>query len=356
MDHNKKKFGPNWNQNHEQVKVFFEEFEVINENIRSDELLNKTDVQNTTENSEHLMEMENRGAEDLTDDDDYDYDRDSEETTTTTTEMPTTLKPRRKKLKKGTPNPYKNHENNSNHLRTSAEDINPLKQLNSKEDLNMPRRRRNSRHQAFMERHAKDHELRKQQVYDQLYKHRPKRDHVYDRKYTHGGNAMNFTQTDESNSISSFENGLLECFKTNKLSFGDFPPMADCVNPHFLENGSHRMLSIHEIDVDGYYYYIFYSDNDMVRNDIHAIFDIYKPTFEYANLTNQQACVNATNCTFPIGFMSDEIVVVEVPTRDGIEHEDDDITYLISTCHPRPEIYAIFPVLVLILILSCSFL
>ncbi|KAM7351228.1 uncharacterized protein ACRADG_004168 isoform 2-T2 [Cochliomyia hominivorax] len=364
LDHNKKKFGPNWNQGHEQVKVFFEEIEVIKENIRSDELLNRTDVQNVTDNSEHLMEMENKGGEDLTDDDDYDYDGDSKEikntttstTTTTTTEAPTTLKPRRKKLKKGTPNPLKYRENNANTLKTSAEDINLVKQTTSQEELNIPRRRRNSQHKAFMERHARDHELRKQKVYDQLYKHRRKRDHVYDRKYTHGGNAMNFTQTDESNSISSFENGLLECFKTNKLSFGDFPPMAGCINPHFLENGSHRMLSIHEIDADGYYYYIFYSDNDMVRNDIHAIFDIYKPTFEYANLTNQQACVNATNCTFSIGFMSDEIVVVEVPTRDGIEHEDDDITYLISTCHPRTEIYAIFPVLVLILILSCSFL
>ncbi|XP_065358023.1 uncharacterized protein LOC135952147 isoform X2 [Calliphora vicina] len=358
LDHNKKKFGPNWNQGHEQVKVFFEDFEVINENIRSDELVNSTDIQNATENSDHLMEMENRGAEDLTEDIDEDGSESEEDntTTTTTTEIPKTTKVRRKKLKKGSPNSQKQRENNGNSLKTSEEDINPLKQMNSQEDLNIPRIRRTSQHKAYLERHARDHEQRKQKVYDQLYKHRPKRDHVYDRKYTHGGNAMNFTQTDESNSISSFENGLLECFKTNKLSFGDFPPMADCTNPHFLENGSHRMLSIHEIDADGYYYYIFYSDNDMVRNDIHAIFDIYKPTFEYSNLTNQQACVNATNCTFPIGFMSDEIVVVEVPTRDGIEHEDDDITYLISTCHPRPEIYAIFPVLVLILILSCSFL
>ncbi|KAI8119299.1 hypothetical protein CVS40_9153 [Lucilia cuprina] len=358
LDHNKKKFGPNWNQNHEQVKVFFEDFEVINENIRSDELMNSTDIYNVTENSDHLMEMENRGGEDLTEDveEDDDEEDSEEEITTTTTELPKTTKIRRKKLKKGNPNAVKHRENNGNSLKASEEDINPIKQVNSQEELNVPRRRRNLQHKAYLERHARDHEQRKQKVYDQLYKHRPKRDHVYDRKYTHGGNAMNFTQTDESNSISSFENGLLECFKTNKLSFGDFPPMADCTNPHFLENGSHRMLSIHEIDADGYYYYIFYSDNDMVRNDIHAIFDIYKPTFEYSNLTNQQACVNATNCTFPIGFMSDEVVVVEVPTRDGIEHEDDDITYLISTCHPRPEIYAIFPVLVLILILSCSFL
>ncbi|TMW52334.1 hypothetical protein DOY81_002591 [Sarcophaga bullata] len=371
LDHNKKKFGPNWNQNHEQVKVFFEDFEVIKENIRSDELLNHTAMLNVTENPDHLMELENKGGEDLTEDLDFkpqqkneideaeEDDEDSEEeitttstTTTTTTELPKTTKVRRKKLKKGTPNNLRPHELNGNSLKTSQEDINPFKPLSSKEDLNtLPRKRRYSHHKAYLE-----HEQRKQQLYDQLYKHRPKRDHVYDRKYTHGGNAMNFTQTDESNSISSFENGLLECFKTNKLSFGDFPPMADCTNPHFLENGSHRMLSIHEIDADGYYYYIFYSDNDLVRNDIHAIFDIYKPTFEYANLTNQQACVNATNCTFSISFMSDEIVVVEVPTRDGIEHEEDDITYLISTCHPRPEIYAIFPVLVLILILSCSFL
>uniref|UniRef100_T1GJ29 E3 ubiquitin-protein ligase APD1-4 middle domain-containing protein n=1 Tax=Megaselia scalaris TaxID=36166 RepID=T1GJ29_MEGSC len=191
---------------------------------------------------------------------------------------------------------------------------------------------------------------------DENPKTRLKRDHVYERKYSHGGNAQNFTE-DESTSISSFENGLFECYDGNILLAEGFPPQQNCSDPHYLENGSQRMVTVHEVTEDGYYYYIFYSDNDLVKNDIHAIFDIYKPTFQYhSNSSGTQGCVNSTNCSFPIGFMSDEIVIVEIPTRDGIEHEEDDIAKLYSKCHPRTYVYAIFPISVLILILSCAFL
>ncbi|XP_061397180.1 uncharacterized protein LOC133332826 [Musca vetustissima] len=247
-----------------------------------------------------------------------------------------------------------NYPQDHEQVRVFFEDI---KEMEVNQVSNSSKKRSHNKHR---DQHNEAKENQRQQLYNQLYKtpvpRRQKRDQIYDRKYTHGGNAMNFTETDESNSVSSFETGLLECFKTNKLSFGDFPPIAECTNPHFLENGSHRMLSIHEIDADGYYYYIFYSDNDLVRNDIHAIFDIYKPTFLYSNNSDSQVCINATSCSFPLRFLSDEIVVVEVPTRDGIEHSDDDITNLISTCHPRTEIYAIFPILVLIIILISSYL
>lgn len=116
------------------------------------------------------------------------------------------------------------------------------------------------------------------------------------------------------------------------------------------------MVTTHEINHDGYYYYIFYSDNDNVKNDINALFDIHKPTFLYANISDTSKCYNSTNCSFPIEFMTDEVVIVEVPTRDGIEHEGDDFTELVSTCHPRMGVYVIFPIAVLFLILTCAFL
>ncbi|XP_075151378.1 uncharacterized protein LOC142225488 isoform X2 [Haematobia irritans] len=359
LDHNKNKLGPNYTQGHEQVRVYFEDITEIPDNPPSNMSGIPKSLPPLEPVPENLMELENKGGEDLSDD--YEYDDDLETLSVvvpTTTEAPqSTSKAPRKKLKKGSPNSLKYREHNENSLKSKEEDLKNEDTSMMHEGANVRHRRsHNAIHKEHEKRHQLANEKRKEQVYNLLYKNRRKRDHIYDRKYTHGGNAMNFTETDESNSISSFETGLLECFKTNKLSFGDFPPIAECTNPHFLENGSHRMLSIHEIDSDGYYYYIFYSDNDLVRNDIHAIFDIYKPTFQYSNLSDSQGCVNATNCTFPIGFLSDEIVVVEVPTRDGIEHEEDDITYLISTCHPRTEIYAIFPILVLVLILSCSFL
>lgn len=183
---------------------------------------------------------------------------------------------------------------------------------------------------------------------------RAKRDTVYDRKVNHGGNAMNFSNNN-SDSESSFENSLLTCYDGDILVAQSFPPSHLCKDVQYLENGVH-MVTTHEVASDGYYYYIFYSDNDYVQNDIHAVFDIYKPTFQYSNISESKECVNSTNCSFPISFWSDDRVIVEVPTRDGIEHEEDDITFLISTCQPRMAVYIIFPISVLFFVLTCAFL
>ncbi|KAH8389582.1 hypothetical protein KR215_003424 [Drosophila sulfurigaster] len=338
-DHNKNKLGANYAQGHDQVKVFFEDvLEITEEKLPA----------------EGLLEHENHGGEDLTEDH-VPINVTADNATavngtvvneiainatavngTTTTASPAKLF--RKKLKKGS----RFHQP---HVKSAeAVDLGD----NATDNLPANRHRRHS---------VSAHELKKKQLYEQLYKRkdRKKRENVYDRKYSHGGNAMNFTETDESNSISSFETGLFTCFNGAILLAEGFPPKSACTNRHFLENGKQDTV-LQNITEDGYYYYIFYSDNDLVRNDIHAIFDIYKPTFQYANPSESRSCLNSTDCTFNIGFLSDEIVVVEVPTRDGIEHEEDDITYLISTCHPRSAIYALFPITVLVLILSCSFL
>ncbi|XP_055901898.1 uncharacterized protein LOC129938392 isoform X2 [Eupeodes corollae] len=317
MEHNKNKVGTNLAHGHEQVRVFFED---------------TLEIRNISHPS--LEDLENHGGEILDD------DVVQTSTTTTTTPAPAiSSRSRSRQLKKPT--------------RNKTDEI---PDTESVEQITRSPRSRRHHEEEFKKRHQTEYDRKKQEVYDQLYKHREKRDHVYDRKYIHGGNALNFSEN-ESNSISSFENSLFECYNGNILLAEGFPPSAMCSSVHFLETGSHRMMSKHEITEDGYYYYIFYSDNDLVRNDIHAIFDIYKPTFQYSNSTdNSNGCVNSTNCTFPITFLSNEIVVVEVPTRDGIEHEEDDITILTSTCHPRMEIYAIFPIAVLVLILSCSFL
>jgi Domain of unknown function (DUF4793) len=183
---------------------------------------------------------------------------------------------------------------------------------------------------------------------------RTRRDLILDGKVLHGGNAINFTEN-LSDSVSSFETGLLTCYDGQILLAEGFQPNINCQNINFLESGSF-MHTTHHVGENGYYYYIFYSDNDLVSNDIHAVFNILKPSFEYANISESKGCINNTHCSFNISFWSDEVVIIEIPTRDGIEHEDDDITYLISTCHPRMGIYMIFPVAVLFIVLGCAFI
>jgi hypothetical protein len=182
---------------------------------------------------------------------------------------------------------------------------------------------------------------------------RPIKPEILDQGIRHGGNSVK-NLTDVYSSVSSFENGLLHCYGGNVLLTHEFDPSDECVNVNYLLNGNKHVQTIHEVAEDGYYYYIFYSDNDIVSNDIHAVFEIYKPTLQYENVT--KACINQTECTFPLSLASFERVIVEVPTKDGIDHEIDDISVLVSTCVPRMGIYAIFPIAVLFLILGCAFM
>lgn len=172
-------------------------------------------------------------------------------------------------------------------------------------------------------------------------------------KVAHGGNAINFTEN--SSASSSFETNLFNCYEGQILLHHIVPSSDLCTNSSFLFSaGAKIMTTTHNVSSDGYYYYIFYSDNDNVQNNIYATFDINKPTYQYNNFTKN--CTNKTECTFSLNFFSKQQVIVEVPTRNGIEPEGDDITLLLSICQPRMSVYIIFPILVLFLILGCAFL
>lgn len=179
---------------------------------------------------------------------------------------------------------------------------------------------------------------------------------LLDQGIRHGGNAdKNYTSNSEAtSSISSFESGLLNCYNGAILLAHEFQPSDQCTNISYLLNGKHIQAN-HHVEQNGYYYYIFYSDNDIVSNDIYAIFDIYKPTFQYENVT--KSCINQTECSFRISPLSADRVIVEIPTKDGIEqNEMDDVGMLISICQPRMGTYMIFPIAILLLILGCAFI
>lgn len=179
---------------------------------------------------------------------------------------------------------------------------------------------------------------------------------VLDTGVNHGGNAINNTVgSAEDKSVSSFESSLYVCYNDNILMNDFFPYSMQCNSTKYLEDLT-TLKVVHEVTSDGYYYYVFYSDNDFVNNDIHAIFDIYKPTFQYSNVSNSKMCLNSTECVFNVEMFSDELVIVEVPTKDGLNINDDSFFILTSVCHPRVSVYIFFPVSVLLLILIFAFL
>jgi len=181
---------------------------------------------------------------------------------------------------------------------------------------------------------------------------------LLDQGIKHGGNAdKNFTSSSsEISSISSFENGLFNCYGGAILLAREFEPSDQCTNISYLLTKKHitTLQANHHVEEDGYYYYIFYSDNDFVSNDIYVIFDIYKPTFQYENVT--KSCINQTECSFSLSMLSADRVIVEIPMKDGIEYDEMDVSMLISICQPRMGAYMIFPIAILFLILGCAFM
>lgn len=177
---------------------------------------------------------------------------------------------------------------------------------------------------------------------------------LLDQGIRHGGNAdKSASVSNDVSSVSSFEYGLFSCFGASILLAHEFEPSDQCTDIDYLLSGRQTQTS-HHVEDNGYYYYIFYSDNDIISNDIYALFDIHKPTFQYENIT--KSCINQTECSFSLSMLSSDRVIVEIPTRNGIElDERDDIHILISACEPRVGIFIIFPVAIMLIILGCAF-
>lgn len=175
---------------------------------------------------------------------------------------------------------------------------------------------------------------------------------ILDTGVHHGGNALNNTVKPQDQ-FSKFEGSLHDCYRDKILMNHLFPSSIQCNSTDYLEKTTILKVT-HEVLSDGYYYYIFYGDNGV--NDIHAIFDIYKPTFQYVNNSASKVCVNKTKCEFNIDFFSDELVIVEKPTKEGLQNEESDSSILISVCHPRVSVYIFFPISVILLILIFAFL
>ncbi|XP_046402800.1 uncharacterized protein LOC124168517 isoform X2 [Ischnura elegans] len=207
-------------------------------------------------------------------------------------------------------------------------------------------------------------------------KRRQKREDVrlVDTGLKHGGNAIGYIKRESAeDSDSSFELGLKECYGGLIEHQRSFQPSETCTEDvasdsmdiNGGEESKNSLRFAYDIVESGYYYYIFYSDNDIVTNTMHATFDIQKAVYEYGSENggnSSEKCVNATECTFSVGFLSGATVMVEIPHRDGIDRDVmDEIggpqgALLISSCHPRMSVYIVFPIAVLFLILGCAFL
>lgn len=294
MDHNKNKFGANFNAEQSQVKVTFETAAEIVDS--ADITLKEHNVKLAQESPVDDEALLNHGGENLEDFDD-DARKKQKDFATNYLKVDKNAIPGDDKEKPS--DVGDEHESLHQHSNATANNHRKRPKVHDKHheltDNENDRKTQNARRR-------RSHKLNNIHAHRETGRNnKARRDTtILDGGINHGGNAKDFiTNHGESDSISSFENALLECYDGNILVAKSYDPSKNCNSVKSLEQGSH-LVSTHEVNSDGYYYYIFYSDNDYDSNHIHAVFDIYKPSFLYSNISESKGCINTTECHFPI--------------------------------------------------------
>jgi len=117
-------------------------------------------------------------------------------------------------------------------------------------------------------------------------------------------------------------------------------------------------------DTSGFYYFIFTNENEITSNFVAASFEMHKTIFDVREA--EDMCVNSTDCSLHLSFLSHQHVVIEVPQREnvGCDYEAEGMTnyyqcntiiHAESVCEPRGSIYFIFLLLVPALILIFAY-
>lgn len=90
---------------------------------------------------------------------------------------------------------------------------------------------------------------------------------------------------------------------------------------------------------NGYYFFVFNSENEIQPNFLRIHFRLEKTTYNVTGAV--AACRNQTgSCSLPLRFWSEDKVIIELPVKnnDSLWNEE---FLAVSTCEPRTAIYII---------------
>ncbi|XP_043277168.1 uncharacterized protein [Venturia canescens] len=172
------------------------------------------------------------------------------------------------------------------------------------------------------------------------------------------GTVNETTLNDRSNSefwssFSSSEERLLEC-KGLVLNL-PLNPHVRCTPKHEDEHSKASMANTvtYRVPTDGYYFFVFNSENEIQPNYVRIKFDLVKTMYDTSNPVD--ACQNTTEeCSLPLNFFSGEKTVLELPVN-GKESQWNEEYVVVSTCEPRTSLYLICIITVPVLILLFAF-
>ncbi|CAG5100018.1 Similar to CWC27: Spliceosome-associated protein CWC27 homolog (Pongo abelii) [Cotesia congregata] len=172
------------------------------------------------------------------------------------------------------------------------------------------------------------------------------------------GSVNESTLNDRSNSefwssFSSSEERLLDC----KGLILNLP-----LTPHHLcspkyEN-QHSAASMpnavtYRVPIDGYYFFVFSSENEIQPNYIRIQFDLLKTVYNTSQPIFE--CKNSTSeCSLPFNFFSWERTVLELPVTNNDSQWNEEYV-VVSQCEPRTAVYLLCIITVPLLILLFAF-
>ncbi|CAK9822366.1 hypothetical protein ANTRET_LOCUS911 [Anthophora retusa] len=172
------------------------------------------------------------------------------------------------------------------------------------------------------------------------------------------GTVNETTLNDRSNSefwssFSSSEERLLEC-KGLILNL-PLTPHRHCTPKHENEHSTASFANTvtYRVPTNGYYFFVFNSENEIQPNYVRVRFDLLKTVYNISNPVH--SCKNSTKeCSLPFRIFSNERTVLELPLS-GNDSQWNEEYVVVSTCEPRTAIYLICIISVPLLILLFAF-
>ncbi|XP_057332960.1 uncharacterized protein LOC130672404 [Microplitis mediator] len=172
------------------------------------------------------------------------------------------------------------------------------------------------------------------------------------------GSVNESTLNDRSNSefwssFSSSEERLLDC-KGLILNL-PLTPHHFCSPKYESQHSAASMANAvtYRVPIDGYYFFVFSSENEVQSNYIRIQFDLLKTAYNTSQPIFE--CKNSTQeCALPFNFFSWERTVLELPVTSNDSQWNEEYV-VVSQCEPRTAIYLVCMITVPLLILLFAF-
>jgi peptidyl-prolyl cis-trans isomerase SDCCAG10 len=175
----------------------------------------------------------------------------------------------------------------------------------------------------------------------------------------HRGTINETTLNDYSNSefwssFSSSEEALLNC--AGLILNLPLTPHHKCVPELTEEQAEETYLAntiTYKVPVNGYYFFVFNSENEVQTNYIRVQFHLNKAVYNVSNAVS--TCMNSSEtCAMDLKFFSSEKLVMELPVRENSSLWNEEFV-VVSECEPRTILYAMCVIAVPVLVILFAF-